>query len=252
VKTRRQLALATALAALSFLGPNAGAQPARAGGRPGTVQATLNADPKEVHEALLGALSEWRIQKQSRKDGIVKTAWVTRENLRETYRERVVAEFAPDGYLTRLTVRHERQRRMKEMKPTLSAGAAPWGDWEGKHEVARNVLRSVEQALGLEAPALDLDNISGRPPAQPGIVVERERIVPASVAPRVNDLKAKRRSLVQEIRAIDGRILAAVYGDRYEEIREEVEALKERKATLEARVAAIDREILELVLAEDG
>ena len=75
-------------------------------------------------------------------------------------------------------------------------------------------------------------------------------MVPPGVAPRVNDLKARRKALVAEVRAIDGKILSAVYDGRYEEIKDEVDRLKARKAKLEKQVAAIDREILQLVLAD--
>ena len=66
----------------------------------------------------------------------------------------------------------------------------------------------------------------------------------------MNELKARRRALVTEIKAMDQRILGAVYDGRYEEIRGEVERLKARKATMEDQVGEIDREILALVLAE--
>lgn len=219
---------------------------------PAVVERTLDADPKDVFEALKSALREWKFRKTSFEERIVKTSWRTEERLREQYRGRVVAEFRPDGYVTHLTVRHERQRKAKEIRQTITAGAAPWQDWEGNWELARDVVRAVEQALGLEEPALDIDDISGRPRVPGGIVVQREYVVPPAVAPRVNDLKSRRKSLVTEIKAIDGRILAAVYDGKYEEIKDEVEALKARKAGLEKQVAGIDREILALVLAEDG
>ena len=218
---------------------------------PAVVERTLDADPKDVFEALKSTLRDWKFRKASFEERIVKTSWRSSERLREEYRERVIAEFAQDGYVTHLTVRHERQRKAKEVRQTITAGAAPWQDWEGNWQVARDVVRSVEQALGLEEPVMDLNSLSNRPPAPGGIVVQREYVVPPAVAPRVNDLKAKRKSLVTEIKAIDGRILAAVYDGKYEEIKDEVDQLKARKAGLEKQVAAIDREILELVLAED-
>ncbi len=219
-------------------------------GEPASVERTLNADPKAVFEALQGALSDWKMRRVSYEDRIVKTSWKYSERLREKFRSRVVAEFRKDGYVTHLTVTHERQRQMAEVRQTVTAGAAPWSEWNGNWELARDVIRSVEQALGLEEAAVDINNISGRAPAPRGIVVQREYVVPPGVAPRVNDLKARRKSLVAEVRAIDAKILAAVYDGRYEEIKDEVGRQKERKSKLEKQVTAIDAEILQLVLSD--
>jgi hypothetical protein len=251
VISRPRFASTAALLALaSLLVPGLVSAKPSPEGEPATVERTLNADPKDVFEALKGTLAEWKMRKVSFDDRIVKTSWVYSERLREKFRERVVAEFRKDGYVTHLSVTHEKQRQAKEVRQTVTAGSAPWANWNGNWELARDVIRSVEQALGLEAPAVDIDNLTGRAPAPAGIVRQREYVVPPGVAPRVNDLKARRKSLVAEVRAIDGKILSAVYDGRYEEIKDEVARLKERKAKLEGQVALIDREILQLVLSD--
>ena len=63
-------------------------------------------------------------------------------------------------------------------------------------------------------------------------------------------LKAKRRDLVREVKAMDEEILNAVYAGNYEAIRDDVESLKLRKSKMEEQISTIDREILQLVLAE--
>jgi len=222
----------------------------RADTQPTTASTTLHASPEEVHEALLGTLAEWKMRKASLADRIVKTSWRRAERGREAFRDRLVAEYRQEGYVTHLTVRHERQRRMHELKQTLTSPSAPWQDWSGDPQLVRAVVRHVEQALGQEPPPLDMADVTGRSRAPAPVRAQREYVVSPGAAVRVNELKVKRRDVIEEIRALDAEILDAVYDGRYEEIAGEVERLKSRKAALERQVAAIDKDILALVLAD--
>lgn len=227
-----------------------GARADRLDGRPAVATSTLTATPEEVHAALLQALSTWRIQRQSLEDGVVKTAWERRERGDELFRGRIRAEFRADGYQTRLSVSHERQRRSDELRTVVTAPAAGWRDVDGDHDVARAVVASVEQALGQEPADQPLDSLRTERRGPAIVRQARDRVVSPEVAIRINELKDQRRELVREIRAMDARILAAVYDDRYEEIAEEIQQLRARKTTMEQQVMAIDREILALVLAD--
>jgi hypothetical protein len=218
-------------------------------GQAAVATTSIAATPAEVYQALTEALSTWRMRKTSLEEGIVKTDWVPRPKGREMYRGRIVAEFAAEGYQTHLTVRHEKQRKMTEARPTVGGPAAEWKDWDGDHEIARDVVRSVEKALGHEEAARPLDSLAARPTGAV-VTIERECIVPPDVARRITALKSQRRDVVRQIRDMDAEIVAAANAGRYEDVKAEVEKGKARRAGLEAQLLEIDKEILRLVLAD--
>lgn len=220
-------------------------------GEPGRAEGSVHASTREVHDALVEALAEWKLRKHDPDEGVVKTSWIVRERGRERFRDRVVAEFATEGFVTVIRIRHERQRKMTEMRSTLSSPPAAWRPWDGDPELAHDVLRSVQRALGEEPESVDLTQIAGRPPAPRGdILIEQRCALSAEAVDRVLALKADRRELVKEVKAIDAKILDAVYADRLDELGSELERLKGRKAALQAHIAEVDREILALVLAD--
>jgi hypothetical protein len=248
---RRALAIMplVTLAILLVVSP-ASARKHRFEGVDATVSTTIHAGAEDVYKALTEALREWKMRKSSLDERIVKTSWIQQERGRELFRDRVVAEFAEEGYLTHLTVRHERQRKMKEMKQTVSGPTASWRKWDGDHALCRAIIGSVEEALGQKPATVDLTSLAGRPAAATPTII-REYIVPPHVAGQVNTLKAKRRDLVKEVKAMDSKILAAVYDGKYEQIKDDVERWKARKAAFESQIARIDQDILALILAED-
>ncbi len=228
--------------------PSASAQRRRDSvARAATVQTQLTATGAQVHEALMQALSTWKMRKTSAEEGIVKTEWDERARGDATYRGRIVAEFAVEGYTVLLSVKHERQLKQSEMRPTIGGPAASWMDVDGDFAVAQAVVRSVEEALGHEPDELKIgerDRGSSRP------VETWNCIVSPTSAGRIADLRTRRRGLVDEVRAMDKQILAAVYAGQVEQVQADLERVKARKAAMEGQITAIDREILELVLAD--
>jgi hypothetical protein len=216
-------------------------------GRPAVVQTTLSATPAEVHKALLEALSGWKMRKESQEEGIVKTEWVERHSGDQVYQGRIVAEYAPSGYQVLLTVKHEKQMKLQGLQASLGGPAPGWMDVDGDWEIARAVVTSVEESFGLKEMPSTLgkkDPAAGRP------VEVWDCIVSPSSAARILDLKSKRHDLVTEVKAMDQKILDAVYADKVAEIQGEMQALKARKTAMEDQITAIDREILALVVAD--
>lgn len=210
-----------------------------------TVSAMLTAAPEDVHQALLEALSEWKLRVESLEDGLVKTEWAMRPKGDEMYRGRIVAEFQEQGYQTAVSVRHEKQRRADGERVTIGSQAARWQDVDGDGQVARDVLTSIEKALGHEEGPLQLGQ---RSPTR--IIEIADCIVPPTAAARINELKSRRRDLVTEVRAMDQQILDAVDAGTLESMAGELDRIKARKASMQDQITAIDREILALVVAD--
>lgn len=243
----RSLGLAAVLGWIS-LAPVAEARPRRdAVARAATVQTSITASEKEVHDALRQALSEWKVRKESAEERILKTEWSEKSRGDATYRTRLVAEWQVDGYQVLLSVRCEKQLKQAELRPTLGGPAASWMDVDGDYDLARAVVTSVEQALGVDEPEYE---VGSRPPTSSRPIEVWDCFVSQAAAARIVDLKARRRELVSEIKAMDEQILAAVYEGKVESIQGDVERVKARKAEMEAQVTAIDREILQIVLSD--
>lgn len=217
--------------------------------KPAVVTSDINASKEDVFQALQETLSTWRMRKVSLEEGLVKTDWIERTKGDEIFRGRIVAEFQEDGYIVHLKVSHEKQRKMVEFQPSVGGPSPQWKDWDGDYALARDVVSSVEKALG-QAPDAPDDPTKNRV-RTPAIAVEEfQCFVPRDVAQRIVDLKTRRRDIVKEIKAVDGQVLDAAYGGRLDSMGDEVTRLKSRKASLEQQVTEIDREILTLVLAD--
>jgi len=243
---RYRLALAGMITLLTLLGSTAQAGRSAAG-KPAVVQTTISASPAEVHAALLEALSDWKMRKTSQEEGIVKTEWVERHAGDQVYQGRIIAEYAPSGYQVLLTVKHEKQLKLQGLQASLGGPSPGWMDVDGDWEIARAVVTSVEESFGLKEMPVELgkkDPTAGRP------IEVWDCIVSPSTAARILDLKSKRRDLVTEVKAMDQKILDAVYADKVAEIQGEMAALKARKVAMEDEITSIDREILSLVVAE--
>ena len=214
---------------------------------PATVMTRLAAEPKDVHQALLEALVTWKMRKESLEEGIVKTEWVDRKKGDQLFRGRIVAEFRQDGYETVLTVKHEKERKAQDLVTSLGGPTANWQPVNGDHQIAQAVLISVQNALGQ---GTDPVNIGTKPASSNRAIEVWDCIVPADVANRINVLKAKRRDLVVEVKAMDQKILQAVYDGKLASMEAEVEQTKQRKAVMEQQITDIDKEILALVIAD--
>jgi hypothetical protein len=213
--------------------------------KPATVSTSLTASREDVYKAVKEALVTWKLRLDSLEDGIVKTEWVNRQKGDEKFRGRIIAELKEEGYTTLLSVKHEKQKQALDLVTTVGSQAAKWQDTSGDYQIARDVLVSVEKALGHEEPELKLGE------RQPSRVIEiSDCIVPPEAAGRINELKARRRDLVTEVRAMDKQILDSVYAGNVEQAQSDVERLKTRKATMEGQITAIDREILSLVISD--
>lgn len=226
---------------------------AHAEGRAAVARATLTAEPAAVRQALLEALESWGIQLDDPEVGIVKTAWVERLRGRQRLRGRVIAEYREDGYQTALSVKHLVELERSALRSTLASPAPTWREADGRHAIARDVVRSVERALGEDA-AVPLSSLDGITRASgPPLRLQadgRDRVVSPDTARRINGLKDRRRSLVIEIRAADSRIQEALEGKDGSRDAASTQALVARKRTMQDEIVAIDREILALVLAE--
>lgn len=214
---------------------------------PAAVTTRLAASTKEVHAALLQALSTWKLRKESLSEGIVKTEWVPRPSGDQMYRGRIVAEFSADGYETVLSVKHEKERQAKDLVTTMGGPQASWQAVSGDFQIAQDVLLSVEKALGQEP---DPVQIGVKPPTSSRPIEVWDCIVTPVAANRINELKSRRRDLVTEVKAMDQEILKAVYDGTYEQLKPDIEKTKQRKAMMEQQITEIDKEILTLVVAD--
>jgi hypothetical protein len=233
--------------AFASLGTPAAARLRDAEPRVATVTTHLAATPAEVHKALLEALSTWKMRKESKEESIVKTEWQMRPKGDEMYRGRIVAEYQVDGYETVLSVKHEKQRQMRDLQTSIGGPQASWQDVNGDYEIAQAVVHSVEEALGQESEALQI----GKKPQTSSKPIEVwDCIVSPDAATRINDLKARRRDLVTEVKAMDQEILKGVYDGKIDQMHDDVERIKQRKTMMEQQVTDIDKEILALVIAD--
>lgn len=212
-----------------------------------SVQTSLTATREEVHQALLQALSEWKIRIDSPDEGLVKTEWVVRPKQDVTYRGRIVADYHQDGYQVLLSIKHEKQLKQSELRPTLGGPAASWMDVDGDYDVARAVATSVERSFGQEEDEVKIGQ-APRTSARP--VEVWDCFVSPSAAQRIIDLKNQRRDLVSEVKAMDQKILSAIYDGKVADVQQDVDRTKARKAEMESKITAIDREILQLVIAD--
>jgi hypothetical protein len=248
VRTTLVSALSLSCLLALAMAPAAPASPPRDSvAKAATAQTTITATPKEVYDAVRQALSEWKIRKESFEEGYIKTEWIERTRGDATYRTRLTADWSVDGYQVLLAVKSEKQLKQGELRPTIGGPSASWMDVSGDYDMARAVVTSVERALGAEEPEL---KVGQRPPTSSRPIEVYDCFVSPQSAARIVDLKAQRRDLVTEIKAMDEKILAAAYDGKMTELQPEMDTLKARKAEMEDRVTAIDKEILQLVIAD--
>ncbi|MEM7249043.1 MAG: hypothetical protein AAF533_27215 [Acidobacteriota bacterium] len=236
------------LLASLLLSISTSAHAGRLDGSPAEVEAVISGDAEAVFAAVKDALAEWRFRKASLKDGIVKTDWRTRKSGRQTFRGRFLVEFSPDGYFTRVRVKHERQRKRQELQTSIGGPSGGWSNSDGDPAAASAVIRAVEAAFGQGPPKAVFGDqpLAARPSAPPK--VEYERVVPPEIAARINRLKVERKEHAREIRDLDARLLAVSSG-LTQESEEDLKALQSRRRALEKRITSIDRDILAMVLA---
>ena len=160
---------------------------------------------------------------------------------------RLVADWSVDGYQVLLVVKSEKQLKQAELRPTLGGPSASWMDVDGDYDLARAVITSVERALGVEEAEF---KVGERPATSSRPIEVWDCFVSPQSAARIIDLKSRRRELVTEIKAMDDKILAAVYDGKVSEMQGEIDLLKARKAEMETQVTAVDREILQLVVSD--
>lgn len=243
------LAIVAIASIVAILGvPDASAAPRRdAVAKAASVQTSITATAEEVYEALRQALSTWKVRRESFDDGMLKTEWSERKRGDATYRTRLVGEWHVDGYQVLLSVKCEKQLKQSELRPTIGGPSASWMDVDGDYELARAVVTSVEQALGVDEAEYQ---IGKRPETSSRPIEVWDCFVSQSAAARIVDLKTRRRELVTEIKAMDEQILKAVYDGQVSSIQSDIDRIKARKSQMESQVTVIDREILQLVIAD--
>ena len=136
---------------------------------------------------------------------------------------------------------------MRDLVTTMGGPSARWEVASGDWDVAQAVVLSVQEALGQGPEELE---VGTKPRTSSRPIEVWDCIVAPDAANRINVLKGKRRDLVIEVKAMDAKILQAVYDGKLTSMQAEIDQTKQRKSMMEQQITDIDKEILALVISD--